>query len=329
MDKVVIGVDLGGTNVKTAIVSCDKKVLAKDSRPTRAEEGPEAVMEAMEGAVQDLMREHGLRKEQIVAAGFGAPGPMNWQTGVVFSPPNLPGWKNVPLAEEMQKRIGVPCFVDNDANVACYGEFWLGAGQGTESIVVFTLGTGVGGGIVVFGQLLRGIDGTAAELGHLKIQRDGRPCGCGSRGCLESYASVSGMVRTAVEGLNGGQASSLRGLCHDNCDELTGEMIFNEAQAGDAFARWVFEETATWLGLGIASMINLQNPEKVILCGGMIAAGDLLFNKVREVAKANSFEVPGNRCQILPAGLGSDSGVIGAAGCALARVDVGFAGAQV
>jgi glucokinase len=175
---------------------------------------------------------------------------------------------------------------------------------------------------VVFGQLLRGIDGTAAELGHLKVHRDGRLCGCGSRGCLESYASVSGMVQTALDGLAQGKLSpALLNLCGGDTGAIDGKMIFDAAQQGDAFAQWVFEETAEWLGLGIASIINYQNPEKVVLCGGMIEAGELLFAPVRRVAKANCFKVPGDRCEIVPAGLGSDSGVLGCAGCALARFE--------
>lgn len=324
MGKVVVGVDLGGTFVKTALVSEERTVLAKDSRPTGAEAGPEHVMAVMASAVQDLLKQAGLGTADVLAAGFGAPGPMNWQTGVVFSPPNLPGWSNVPLAAAMSQRLGgVPCFVDNDANCACYGEYWMGAGRGTESMVVLTLGTGVGGGVVVFGKLLRGIDGTAAELGHLKVQRDGRLCGCGARGCLEAYASVSGMVRTALDALEQGQHSVLRELCGEDSNNLTGKMIFEAAQQGDAVARWVFEETATWLGLGISSIVNYQNPEKVVLCGGMIAAGDLLFDPVYRTMRANSFEVPGRRCAIVPAGLGSDSGVLGAAGCAFARAQGG------
>ena len=322
MNEFIVGVDLGGTNVKTALVSRAKQLLAKDSRPTQAEDGPEAVMAVMEQSVRELLASQGAGMDQVLAVGFGAPGPMNWQSGVVFSPPNLPGWKDVPLAEKMQARLGVPCYVDNDANVACYGEFWMGAGQGTESMVVLTLGTGVGGGVVVFGQLLRGIDGTAAELGHIKVQRDGRLCGCGAHGCLEAYASVSGMVRTALEGLEKADTPSLlTDLCGGDTYAVTGKMIFEAARQGDALAKWVFEETATWLGLGISSIINYQNPERVVLCGGMIAAGDLLFEPVRRVAKANCFEVPGNRCEIVAAGLGSDSGVLGCAGCALARFE--------
>jgi len=323
-DRVVIGVDLGGTYVKTAIVTENKLVIAKESRPSDAEGGPEGVMDAMEAAVRDLLAQSQISLDQVIAVEFGAPGPMNWQTGVVYSPPNLPGWKNVPLAELMERRLKVPCFVDNDANLACYGEFWLGAGQGAESLAVLTLGTGLGGGVVVFGELLRGIDGTAGELGHLKVQRDGRTCGCGARGCLEAYASVTGMVRTALEGLEGDQESILRKLCNGNLEEITGKMIYEAAQLGDAFAHWVFLETATWLGLGISSIINYQNPERLVLCGGMIAAGDMLLNPIRRVAYLNSFEVPAKRCEIVLAGLGSDSGVLGAAGCALSRYESSF-----
>lgn len=321
MSEIVIGVDLGGTNVKAALVSRDKKVIAKDSRPTNADGGPDAVMQVVQDTLEDLLKNNGINKEQVLAVGIGAPGPMNWQTGVVFSPPNLPGWHNVSLADYMQKRLDMPCFVDNDANVACYGEFWMGAGVGTESMAVLTLGTGVGGGVVTFGKLLRGIDGTAAELGHMKVQRDGRICGCGAKGCLETYASVSGLARTAIDGIQSGKTSTLTERCNGDLESIDGKMIFDAAEEGDEFAKWVFEETATWIGLGISSIINYQNPEKLVLCGGMIAAGDLLFEPVRRVAKANSFEVPGKRCEIVPAALGNDAGVLGCAGCALERLE--------
>lgn len=319
MSGFVIGVDLGGTNVKTALVSREKKLLAKDSRPTDADAGPEAVMDVMEEGIAAVLAEAGVAKDQVLAAGFGAPGPMNWQTGVVFSPPNLPGWKNVPLAQLMRERTGFPCYVDNDANVAAYGEYWMGAGQGTQNMAVLTLGTGVGGGVIVFGKLLRGPDGTAAELGHLVVQRDGRQSTSPARGALEAYASVTGMVRTAVEGLQSGSESVLHERCGNDLSALTGKMISDAAAEGDTFAKWVFRETAIWLGLGIVSIVHYQNPEKVVLCGGMIAAGDMLFEPVRETVRANTFEVPGRRCEIVPAGLGSDSGVLGSAGCALDR----------
>ena len=324
MADLVVGIDLGGTFVKTALVSRDKQVLAKDSRPTNADSGPEAVMEVMAGAVHDLLRSQGTSTENVAAVGVGAPGPLNWQQGVVYELTNLPGWDNVPLASEMSGKLGgATVFVENDGNAACYGEFWLGAGQGTDIMAVLTLGTGVGGGIVIHKHLVRGIDGTAGELGHIKVMRGGRHCGCGAQGCLETYASVTGMVRTAVEGLASYPDSLLHQLSEGDPDRITGKMIHEAAVKGDALAQHTFSETAWWLGYGISSIINYQNPERIVLCGGMIAAGDMLFEPVRRVARENCFEVPGKRCEIVPAGLDTDAGVLGAAGCALARHDVG------
>lgn len=321
MSDVLIGVDLGGTNIKSAAVSRDGRVLGKDSRPTEAELGLEGVLKNIDASVRSLLEKAGITFQDVIAAGVGAPGPMNWQTGVVFSPPNLPGWKDVPLADLLSQRWHVPCFVDNDANVACYGEFWLGAGREVDSMVLLTLGTGVGGGIVVMGQLLRGPDGTAGEIGHLCVSRGGRQCNCGAKGCLETYASVTGMVRTALEGIQQGKNTVLKEMCGGDYSGLTGKMISDAAAAGDEFALWVVQETGKWLGTAIGSLINLLNPEKVVLAGGMIAAGDLLFAPIRETARRQSFEVPGKRAMIVPAALDPDSGVIGAAGCALERLN--------
>lgn len=323
-NSVVIGMDLGGTNAKTAVCSQDGELLGKDSRPADAEQGQNVVLDRMMESYHAALKDAGVSASDVIGVGIGVPGPMNWQTGVLYSPPNLPGWKNVPVAQLMQERLdGVPTFVDNDANVAAYGEFWGGAGRGVESMVCLTLGTGVGGGVVVFGKLLRGIDGTAAEIGHLCVQRDGRQCNCGAKGCLEAYASVTGMVRTAVEGIEAGKKTLLTDLCGGDLKKLNGKMVSDAIAKGDEFAAWVMHETAVWLGIGIGSLVNLFNPEKIVLCGGMIAAGEVLFAPIRETAKAQSFEVPNKRAQIVAAGLGADSGVIGAAGCALARLQGG------
>ncbi|MFP6585056.1 MAG: ROK family glucokinase [Candidatus Hydrogenedentota bacterium] len=321
MSRCVLGIDLGGTGIKTALVSESKEIFGQEMRPTEADKGLDVVIDNMVASVEAVIQSSGVNREDLVAVGVGAPGPLNWQTGVVYSPPNLPGWKDVPLAELISERLGMPCFLENDANAACYGEFWMGAGQGVETMCLLTLGTGVGGGIVTFGSLLRGQDGTAGEIGHIKVQRDGRSCGCGSKGCLESYASVSGMVRTAREGLDGGADSVLRESCNSDLDTLSGKMISEAAANGDAFAQSVIHETGIWLGIGIGSLINLFNPEKVVLCGGMIAAGDALFDPVRQIAFENAFEVPAKRAQIIPGALGNDSGVLGCAGVALERFE--------
>lgn len=321
MNLVVGGIDLGGTNVKTAIVARNGALLGKDSRPTHAEEGINTVLDNMVASLEAAMERAGADPSDLLTVGIGAPGPMNWRTGVVFSPPNLPGWENVPLAKLMQDRLKVRTYVDNDANVACWGEFWSGAGREVDSMVCLTLGTGVGGGIVVMGKLLRGPDGTAGEIGHICVARDGRQCNCGSRGCLETYASVTGMVRTAAEGIESGKRTLLLDLCGGDTERIDGKMIFDALQKGDEFAAWVMRETGVWLGTAIGSLINLLNPEMVVLCGGMIAAGEVLFEPVRKTAFEQAFEVPARRAVIVPAGLGADSGVIGAAGCALQRYE--------
>ena len=321
MSDVVVGIDLGGTYIKAAAITREKKILAKDSWPTNAASGPDAVIGAMAEMTEHILAEAGVRRDQLIAVGVGSPGPLNWQTGVIYEAPNLAGWRNVHLTARMNELLGVPCFLENDANAACFGEYWLGAGQGCETMCVLTLGTGVGGGLVIFGQLLRGLDGTAAELGHMIIHHGGRKCGCGARGCLESYASVTGLVRTATEGLEAGAESALRGLCGGDLRALTGKMVFEAAEQGDAFAKSVFRDTGEWLGVGIAGLVNMLNPEKVVLCGGMTAAGDLLLEPVRRTVQETAFEVPARRVQILAAGLGGDSGVLGAAGCALARLE--------
>jgi glucokinase len=319
MNKVVLGIDLGGTGVKTTLVSEDKVILAQETRPTQAEQGLDVVLGNMLDSAEAVIASSGIDRANILGAGIGAPGPSNWQEGIVYSPPNLPGWKDVPLAKLMADRLGFSCFIENDANAACYGEYWMGAGQDSTNMCVLTLGTGVGGGIVTHGKLLRGIDGTAGEIGHLKVLRDGRLCGCGAHGCLESYGSVTGLTWTAREGLEAGIQSTLTEACKGDLSTLTGKMVSDAAVAGDAFANEVLDETATWLGIGISSLINIFNPEKIVLCGGMIAAGERLFKPIRESAKARSFPVPAERVEIVAGALGNDSGVLGCAGVALER----------
>lgn len=320
--RVVVGVDLGGTNLGTAVITDSKDILAKLTVPTNAHEGPEAVIDAIERSVRRALAEAGADLTDTLAVCVGSPGPLNWQTGIVYHAPNLPGWNDIPLGEKLHDRLAVPCYVDNDANVACYGEYWLGAGQGVSTLCLLTLGTGVGGGLVINGELIRGIDGTAAEIGHMKVMRGGRRCGCGRDGCFEAYASVTGMLRTAAEGMEGGSETLLNTLCHNDTAKLTGKMISEAIDKGDDFAKEVMEETGAWIGIGIANLVNILNPEKIVLCGGMVAAGDILFDAIRQSVDENAFEVPAQRAEIVPAGLGDDSGVIGAAGVALSRYTV-------
>jgi glucokinase len=323
VDKAILGIDLGGTFVKTAILSTDGKLLAKNQEPTQAMDGLEAVLDVICVASEKVIASAGMENSDIVACGVGAPGPVDWRSGIVFTLTNFPGWKDVPLGDILSDRLSIPCYLENDANAACYGEFWGGAGQGAKNMCLLTLGTGLGGGVIVEGALLRGPDGTAGEIGHMIVERTGRPCGCGARGCIETYGSVTGLLRTAREGLEGGEPSVLRDRCAEDWDKLTGVMVSEAAEAGDAFAREVIRTTGEWLGLGIANLLNLFNPEKVVLAGGMIKAGETLFQPIREMATRTALDVPAARVEIVPAGLGENAGVIGAAGCAWERFSQG------
>jgi len=322
MSKVLVGVDLGGSSAKVAVVSAKGEIIEKGSVPTSDEPGPEPVMTGSEKTVQSVLNRAGLSRKDVLAVGIGAPGPLNWQTGLVYSLTNLHGWKDVALADEMAGRLGMPVYLDNDANVACYGEFWSGAGKDVDCMCLLTLGTGVGGGLVVFGRLLRGPDGTAAEIGHINVMRDGRPCNCGAKGCLETYASVTGLLRTVREGIENGKHTILVDMADQDISNITGQMVSDAIDKGDEFAQWAMAETGQWLGTGIASLINLFNPEKIVLGGGMTAAGDHLLKPLRETAKAQAFDVPAKRAKIVLAAHGNDAGVIGAAGCALDRYNL-------
>mgnify|MGYP002624028187 CR=1 FL=1 len=317
MNEVLVGVDLGGTNLKAAVVSGADRVIAKLSRPTEEQNGPDHVIARIEHAIHDVITESGRSLGEVAAIGVGAPGLLDWRRGYVYSLTNMTGWTDIALGEILQGRFkDVPCFVENDANAACWGEFWLGAGRDVDTMCMLTLGTGVGGGIVVNGRLHRGIDGTAGEIGHMIVNRDGRQCGCGAHGCLEAYASVTGLVRTALERIDAGARSSLTEIA----DDLTGELISQHADAGDPVAIEVVEDTAKWLGVGISVLIALLNPECVALAGGMVAAGGRLLDTVRSTVDKEALGVPARRARVVLTELGGDAGVIGAAGCALSRL---------
>lgn len=317
MSELLVGIDLGGTNLKAAVVSGVDHVIAKLSRPTEADQGPDHVIERIEQAVHDVLSEASLAVGDVAAIGVGAPGLLDWRRGYVYSLTNMIGWTNIPLGDILQSRFkNTPCFIENDANAACWGEFWLGAGRDVDTMCMLTLGTGVGGGIVVNGILHRGIDGTAAEIGHMIVCRDGRLCGCGAHGCLETYASVTGLIRTAIERIESGAETSLAAVR----EELTGEIISRHADAGDAVALETIRDTARWLGVGVAGLIALLNPECVALAGGMTAEGGRLIKTVQATVDAEALSVPAKRAKIVISELGIDAGVIGAAGCALSRL---------
>jgi glucokinase len=328
MAVYAVGVDLGGTNIKAGVCDGEGRVLSKLSITTEGQRGPEGVLDRIAEAARSAAERAGFRLTDVQAVGVGAPGTMDFEAGVVTIAPNLPGWRDVHLREGVARRLGVTTVIENDANAAAFGEYWAGAGADADPMVLFTLGTGVGGGIVIGGELLHGASGSAAELGHLIIQFGGRQCGCGNRGCLEAYASATAMVarfREAVQGAPdpaplgrgpGRAASSLAEKVRSG-GEITAEGIHTAALAGDELSRQILTETGVLLGYGIVSIVHAVNPQRVVLSGGMIGAGEMLMEPVRRTVKEMAFPQAQKRLEVVFARLGGDAGFIGAAGCAL------------
>lgn len=318
--RVFVGIDLGGTNLKGGVVDDDRRVFCKVSIATEAENGPDHVIDLMAGLIDRVIDEAGLTKNDIEAVGIGSPGSMSHTHGIIIKPPNLPGWTNVPLRDRIKEMTGLPTTLENDANAAAWGEFWAGAGRGTRHMVMFTLGTGVGGGIITSGRLIRGHFDNAAELGHMIVQPGGRKCGCGQLGCLEAYASAAYTGRRAQEALEAGEESSLREALEAN-GEVTSKHVVNAAARGDKLAARIFDETCYYLAVACVNVQHATNPERILMAGGMIAAGEqTLLVPIRKKAAEMTWKAAEDLPEITFATLGNDAGMIGAAGAAwLAR----------
>lgn len=309
-----LGLDLGGTNVKAGVVSDDARVRSRVSVPTEADGGPDRVIVVMIDAARRAASEAGLPLESIAGIGIGAPGPLDFDAGVIKAAPNLPGFRDVPLRDRIASGTGVRTVLENDANAAAFGEYWAGAGRDASirNLVMLTLGTGIGSGLVVDGRLVHGGFGLGGEGGHIIVQPDGRRCGCGQRGCLEAYASASSTARRAAEALAEGAASRLRSMIADG-GEPTARQVFEAAAAGDGLAERLVDDTARYLGLAAVTLCRLLDPQMIVFAGGMALAGDQLFGRVRAAFLAESWELTVQQVRIVPAELGNDAGFIGAA----------------
>lgn len=307
-----IGIDVGGTNVKIALVDGEGKIIYSNSVPTYAQMGYEYTVNNIKQAIRDLMKETNTDAKEIEGIGFDFPGQVDYKTGVVKLAPNIPGWINVPIAQMIEEEFNIPTRIDNDVRCAALGELKFGAGKGCENFVCITVGTGIGSGLVINGQLVRGAANAAGEIGHIKLQMNGGPiCGCGDTGCLEAFASGPSIVAMAQEYLKGGKSTKFREMAGAD-GEITPYIVAKAAEAGDPVAKRIFEIVGTYIGMGLVSVINLLNPEKVIIGGGVAAAGDLLLAPIRKTIKERAMVVAGNSVEIVPAELGNSAGVIGA-----------------
>jgi glucokinase len=309
--KFRIGVDIGGTNIKIAIVDLKGHIVYSNSVPTRAEMGYEYTVENIKTTIKECLKESRNSIESVIGIGFGLPGQIDSEKGIVKLLPNIPGWVNVPLASIIEKEFNVPVKIDNDVRVATLGELNFGAGKGCKNLVCITVGTGVGSGIVVNGQLVRGASMAAGEIGHLIVERNGGElCGCGNTGCLEAYASGPSIVKMAYEYIMGGKSTKYKELAVNG--PITPYMVYEAAKQGDAVSKRIFLIVGEYLGIALASVVNLLNPEKIIIGGGVGQAGDLLFDAIRETIKKRALGVSADAVEIVPADLGENAGVIGA-----------------
>ena len=308
-----IGIDVGGTNVKIALVDKSGKIIYSNSVPTYAKMGYEYTVNNIKQAIKDLMKETNTTAKDIDGIGFDFPGQVDYKTGVVKLAPNIPGWVNVPIAQMIEEEFHIPTRIDNDVRCAALGEMKFGAGQGCENFVCITVGTGIGSGLVVNGQLVRGASNAAGEIGHIKLQmKDGLICGCGDTGCLEAYASGPSIVAMAQDYIKGGKSTKFREMAAVEGGEITPYMVAKAAEAGDPVAKRIFAIVGEYIGIGLTSVINLLNPEKVIIGGGVAEAGDLLLDPIRKTIKERAMVVAGSAVEIVPAQLGNSAGVIGA-----------------
>lgn len=315
----VVGVDLGGTNIKVGVVTVGGEVVSSLSVPTEGQGGPDHVVGRMVAAALEVIRVAGVAKDRILGVGIGAPGAMSHKQGLIISPPNLPGWSNVPVRDMVAKGTGLPANLENDANAAAYGEFWAGGGKGTNDMVLFTLGTGIGGGVIIDGHLVRGFFDNGAELGHMIVQPGGRLCGCGQHGCVEAYASAHFTAVRAVEAIKNGEKSSLQARLDQKLPVETPHVI-EAANAGDPLACRIWDETCRLLAVACVNMQHFSNPQKILLGGGMIGAGKYLLEPVRKYFIEFTWKAAKDHPQIDFATLGNDAGFIGAAGLALTEI---------
>jgi len=316
MSETYVGIDVGGTNIKIGLFDSELKLICKTSITTNANMGPEIVINNMARTVEELIAEAGLSLQDVVAIGIGTPGPAKYSEGIIIRSTNMPKFKNVPICRMLNEKLGAPVVFDNDANVACWGEYTAGAGKGVKDIVFFTLGTGIGGGIVSNGELLHGCDENGAELGHMIIYPDGRPCNCGQKGCVEAYGSAASTARRATEAIEAGAESSLKKVLEEK-GKITSKDVYTHLAKGDKLAKEITDGTAKALAITCINMLHSTEPKRIIFTGGMIAAGDALLNRIKYFFDEHIWTLKKETVEICFATLGEDTGIIGAA--ALAR----------
>ena len=313
-NEYVVGVDLGGTNVLAAVVKPGGEVVARAKKRSRDARGPEAIVTLCCEAVEAAIEAAEVPKESVKGVGIGAPGTIDGENGVVVFAPNLAGFENVPMKEMMEGQLGIPTFLDNDVNVGVLGELRLGVGQGVSNLVGLFVGTGIGGGVVLNGELWRGFNFTAGEVGHIVVKEGGPRCGCGTKGCMEALASRTAIVRRIRNAARKGKQTIVSKLCKGDFSKVASKILVQAVEANDKVTKQSLKKAWKYLGIGIANIVHLLSPEMIVLGGGVLEAlGDGPVAEVEKVVQDYTLPHTMDNVRVVRAALGDDSGILGAA----------------
>ena len=318
MKAHVVGIDIGGTKLATVVADRTGHILGKVRKPTLAERGPEYALDLLFDMVRETVNLAGLEQNAISAIGVSCGGPLDTKTGIVYSPPNLPGWDALPLKAKLESEFQVPVTIENDANASALAEYRFGGGRGYQAVLYMTMSTGIGGGIVIDGHIYHGANDSAGEVGHQILLPDGPPCGCGKRGCLEALCSGPAIARRAQAAIQAqiteakASATTLLNLAGGHIEDVKSEHVLTAARTGDALALQLINETAYYMGWGIANLVNILNPDIVLLGTIAIAAGDLLLDPIRKTVSEFAMPRPAEAVKIAPAQLGEALGDLAA-----------------
>ena len=312
MNHLYVGVDLGGTNVRSALVDENGKILGSDTRKTLARVSAEAPVGQIVDSITESVRNGGGTLSDIKGIGIGSPGPLDAREGKILRAGNLPHWINFPLAAVIKERTGVDTCIQNDANVFAYGEWWMGAGRGFDDFFVLTLGTGIGGGAVCGGKLLTGYNNNACEFGHTSIDYHGPQCWCGQKGCIEMYSSATGLVRITLEEMKNEHIETSLSEFREKPGKLNSYIIYEAAKAGDEFALSMFDTAGYLLGCALVNALNLLNFQRVAIGGGLARAGNMILEPARRALYGRGFQSFVDEIDIVPAERPDDAAILGA-----------------
>ena len=311
-EKLVLGVDIGGTKIAAAVVTEEGKVISRDYSPTSAQAGPQVVIDSIFATIDRAISSSNVGLSQLCGIGIAAAGIIDSENGKVIFSPNLPGWHEVPLGDAVHRRFNVSTYLGNDASLAALGEWRFGVKKQVANLIYITVSTGIGGGIICNGKLYTGVLGAAGEIGHMTIDVNGPLCNCGNVGCWETLASGTALAREAVKHIKEGASTSIVEFAGGDLTKVDAKVVFEAAKQGDRLANELIARLGYYLGVGLTNVVNIFNPELILIGGGVAKMGDLLLDPAIRVVKERAFTTSATSVQIRPALLGDDSSILGA-----------------